>query len=151
MYAKFGAALVKYLKARLAGFPTAVRPSAAPPDDVPPYVSWERDDYRPGGQHDERDGRQGLGGFYDVSVVLVVWDTDRVRADQVVDKILGTTADPGLLGWRKWFPSAADAGRVAVQHCRQTDDPFDGMVLPADGSEVRWYSTTITLEFRYTE
>lgn len=151
MYAKFGAALVKYLTTRLAGLETSVRPSAAPPDDVPPYVSWERNDYRPGGQHDERDGRQGLGGFYDVSVVLVVWDTKRSRADQVVDKILGTTADPGLLGWRKWLPDQNDAGRVAVQACKLGDDPFDDMTLPNDGSETRWYSTTITLEFRYTE
>jgi hypothetical protein len=151
VYAKFGAALVKYLKARLAGFGTAVRPSAAPPDDVPPYVSWERTDYRPGGQHDERDGKQGMGGFYDVTVEIVVWDTDRVRADQVVDKIVGTTADPGLLGWRKWLPTAADPGRVAVQSCALADDPSDGMALPPDGSETRWYSTTIPLLFRYTE
>lgn len=151
MYAKFGAALVSWLETRLAGLGVAVRPSAAPPNDPPPYVSWERDDYQPGGEHDARDGFQGLGGFYDVSVVLVVWDTDRVRADQVVDKIVGTRADPGLVGWRAWLPTAAAEGKVAVQHCKLSDRPFDGMALPPDGSETRWYSTTLTLEFRYTE
>ncbi len=151
MYAKFAAAVTTWLETRLDGLGVSVRPSAAPPNDVPPYVSWERDDYQPGGEHDARDGFQGLGGYYDVSLVLVVWDTDRVRADQVVDKILGTRADPGLVGYRKWLPTPDDAGKVAVQHCKLADRPFDGMALPPDGSEVRWYSTTLTLEFRYTE
>ena len=149
MYAKFAQGLVKYLKARLPG--TAIRPSATPPNDLPPYVSYERTDYQPVRQHDEQDGKRGHTGNYRVTVELVVWDTDTVRRDQVVDKIVGTTGDPGLVGWREWFPAADDPDRLAVQSCELADQPFDGMELPNDGSETRWYSTTITLGFYYAE
>lgn len=147
MYGKFGQALAAKLALLTAGEDAAVRPGIHPPSDVVPLVSWRRMKYDPVMVHDEFNGEQGVCRAATIGAEVVVWDTDSVRKDRVVDLVIGTADVPGLLGLREWMPSVDDAGRIGVQAVALDGDPFDDAEKAEDGTETWWYSTTINLTF----
>lgn len=151
LHPKLAKGLVTYLTARCEEVEGRVRPFAAPPDDTAPYLTYAGVSFVPHRCHDERDGKQGRTGNGRTRVQIDVWDTNYLRKAGIAFKIVGTQADPGLDGWRAWFPAAGDADRLAVQACFLIGDPSEDAERETDGSEVVWYRTTLEFEFHHAE
>lgn len=143
--------LVQWLKARVPEVGDRVRPFAGPPSDVAPYLTYAGVSHVPTVAHDQADGKRGLAGFVRARVQVDVWDTDHPRKVRVAQRIVGTRADPGLHGWRAWFPADTDPHKLAVQACFLAGDPVEDDEEPDDGSEQRWYRTILEFEFHYAE